>query len=117
MPQLPPSSGGASPRSSATSLTYGSSSICRRERRRLHSLSGTLARTGHRSHGAFGRSGQEHVSAINSPMQARRMSPGKALRTEEEMLKSNRTLKSLVIAAGIGALFAIAPAKAEDASA
>ena len=45
------------------------------------------------------------------------MSPGKALRTEEEMLKSNRTLKSLVIAAGIGALFAIAPAKAEDASA
>ncbi|RUW89987.1 carboxymuconolactone decarboxylase family protein [Mesorhizobium sp. M7A.F.Ca.US.010.02.1.1] len=33
------------------------------------------------------------------------------------MLKSNRTLKLLVIAASVGALFAIAPAKAEDASA
>jgi AhpD family alkylhydroperoxidase len=51
------------------------------------------------------------------PMQARRMSPRKALRREEEMPKSNRTLKSLVMAAGVGALFAIVPAKADDASA
>ncbi|MER8428743.1 carboxymuconolactone decarboxylase family protein [Mesorhizobium caraganae] len=49
-------------------------------------------------------------------MQARRMSPGKALRTEDYMVKSNRTLKSLVIAAGVGMLFA-APAKADEASA
>ncbi|MBZ9739523.1 carboxymuconolactone decarboxylase family protein [Mesorhizobium sp. CO1-1-4] len=40
-----------------------------------------------------------------------------ALRMEDEMEKSNRILKSLLIAAGIGALFAIVPAKAEDASA
>ena len=33
------------------------------------------------------------------------------------MLKSNRTLISLAIAASVGALFAMAPAKAEDASA
>ncbi|MET3519663.1 carboxymuconolactone decarboxylase family protein [Mesorhizobium abyssinicae] len=33
------------------------------------------------------------------------------------MEKSNRTLKSLVIAAGVGAIFTLAPAKAEDASA
>ncbi|MBZ9774527.1 carboxymuconolactone decarboxylase family protein [Mesorhizobium sp. CO1-1-8] len=45
------------------------------------------------------------------------MSPEKVLRTEEEMLTSNRTLKLLVIAASVGALFAITPAKAEDASA
>ena len=45
------------------------------------------------------------------------MSPVKALRMEDEMLKSNRTLISLAIAASVGALFAMAPAKAEDASA
>ena len=33
------------------------------------------------------------------------------------MLKSNRSIKSLVIAASVGALFTIAPAKAEDAAA
>jgi AhpD family alkylhydroperoxidase len=33
------------------------------------------------------------------------------------MLKSNRTLKSLVMAAGLGMLFVAAPAEAEDASA
>ncbi|TGR36098.1 carboxymuconolactone decarboxylase family protein, partial [bacterium M00.F.Ca.ET.199.01.1.1] len=33
------------------------------------------------------------------------------------MEKSNRTLKSLVIAAGVGAIFTLAPAKAEDSSA
>ncbi|UCI07636.1 carboxymuconolactone decarboxylase family protein [Mesorhizobium sp. B1-1-8] len=33
------------------------------------------------------------------------------------MMKSNRTLKSLLVAAGIGALFVATPAKAEDASA
>ncbi|WP_413468344.1 carboxymuconolactone decarboxylase family protein [Mesorhizobium sp. B1-1-8] len=32
-------------------------------------------------------------------------------------MKSNRTLKSLLVAAGIGALFVATPAKAEDASA
>jgi len=50
-------------------------------------------------------------------MQARRISPLKALRTEDEMLKSKRNVRSLVIAASIGALFTITPAKAEDASA
>jgi len=33
------------------------------------------------------------------------------------MLKSNRTFKSLLMAAGVGALLAVAPARAEDASA
>jgi len=50
-------------------------------------------------------------------MQAKVDIAGKALRTEDEMLKSKLNVRSFVIAAGIGALFTISPAKAEDASA
>ncbi|WP_246675433.1 carboxymuconolactone decarboxylase family protein [Mesorhizobium sp. B2-3-4] len=39
------------------------------------------------------------------------------LRMEDEMEKSNRILKSLMIAASVGMLFAVVPAKAEDAAA
>ena len=71
----------------------------------------TLARTGHGSHGAFGRSGQARQALSILSMQARRMSPGRRCERRRTMLKSNRTLKSLAIAAGIGALLAVAPAR------
>jgi alkylhydroperoxidase/carboxymuconolactone decarboxylase family protein YurZ len=48
-------------------------------------------------------------------MQARRTSPGKALRREDEMLKWK--IKSMVMAASVGALLIVVPAKAGDASA
>jgi AhpD family alkylhydroperoxidase len=50
-------------------------------------------------------------------MQAKADIAGKALRTEDEMTKSKLNVRSFVIAAGIGALFTITPARAEDASA
>jgi AhpD family alkylhydroperoxidase len=50
-------------------------------------------------------------------MRAKADIAGKALRTEDEMTKSKLNVRSFVIAAGIGALFTITPARAEDASA
>ncbi|MBZ9762135.1 carboxymuconolactone decarboxylase family protein [Mesorhizobium sp. CA8] len=74
-----------------------------------------LARTGHESHGAFGRSGRGALRDINSPHAGRAMSPKKPCEMEDEMLKLSRKIGLLAFAAG--ALLAITPAMAEDASA
>ncbi|CDX37061.1 Alkylhydroperoxidase like protein, AhpD family (modular protein) [Mesorhizobium plurifarium] len=74
-----------------------------------------LARTGHESHGAFGGSARSAASSTNSS----HAGPGDvavtALRMEDEMLKLSRKIGLLVFAAG--ALLAVTPAHAEDASA